>query len=299
MRGTANSRELVEFTRGSETSVADLGRRQSEGKGWLLSSIISKCSTVPNPQVELTLIIPAYNEAARLPATLKTVLDFLRNMGMTWELLLADDGSVDATPCIAASAEMADPHVHHLQLPHRGKAAAIREGVNAATGRFIIFTDADLSTPIEYVDQAYALLLGDSDIVIGTRESPQSRRIGEPAYRHLMGRVFNSVVQCLVVPGINDTQCGFKGFRADVARDLFQSTRLYRHGSMPVRGPLVTGFDIELLFLARKRGYRIHELPVVWRHVKGSNVRPVIDTFRMLRDALHVRLNDLRDRYAE
>ncbi len=251
------------------------------------------------PPVELTLIIPAYNEAARLPATLKTVLEFLRKSGVTWELLVADDGSVDDTPSIAAAAENADPSVRHLQLIHRGKAAAIREGVNAASGRFIIFTDADLSTPIEYVDQAYALLGSDSDIVIGTREAPQSRRIGEPEYRHLMGRVYNAVVQLLVVPGINDTQCGFKGFRADVARELFRSAQLYRDGTTPVRGPLVTGFDIELLFLARKRGYRIHELPVVWRHVKGSNVRPVIDTFRMLRDALQVRLNDLRGRYAE
>lgn len=251
------------------------------------------------PPVELTLIIPAYNEADRLPSTLKTVLEFLRNTGLTWELLLADDGSVDDTPYIAAAAENADPKVRHLQLRHRGKAAAIREGVIAATGRFIIFTDADLSTPIEYVDQAYELLRSDSDIVIGTREAPQSKRIGEPEYRHLMGRVYNAVVQLLVVPGINDTQCGFKGFRADVARDLFQSAQLYRDGSVPVRGPLVTGFDIELLFLARKRGYRIHELPVVWRHVKGSHVRPVIDTIRMFRDALQVRLNDLRGRYAE
>ncbi len=251
------------------------------------------------PPIELTLIIPAYNEAARLPATLKIVLEFLRKSGVTWELLVADDGSVDDTPYIAAAAENADPNVRHLQLRHRGKAAAIREGVNVASGRFIIFTDADLSTPIEYVDQAYALLRGDSDIVIGTREARQSQRIGEPEYRHLMGRVYNAVVQLLVVPGINDTQCGFKGFRADVARDLFQSARLYRDGSAPVRGPLVTGFDIELLFLARKRGYRIHELPVVWRHVKGSNVRPVIDTFRMLRDALQVRLNDLCGRYSE
>lgn len=251
------------------------------------------------PPVELTLIIPAYNEAARLPATLKTVLEFVRNAGVTWELLLADDGSVDDTPYIAAAAENANPNVRHLQLRHRGKAAAIREGVNAATGRFIIFTDADLSTPIEYVDQAYALLRRESDIVIGTREAPQSQRIGEPEYRHLMGRVYNAVVQFLVVPGLHDTQCGFKGFRADVARDLFQSVQLYRDGSVPVRGPLVTGFDIELLFLARKRGYRIHELPVVWRHEKGSNVRPVIDTYRMFRDALQVRLNDLRGRYAE
>jgi glycosyltransferase involved in cell wall biosynthesis len=254
---------------------------------------------VPNSPVELTLVIPAYNEADRLPSTLQTVLTFLRNADFTWELLLADDGSVDGTPAIAAAAEMVDPNVHHLQLAHRGKAAAIREGVNAATGQFIIFTDADLSTPIEYVDQAFALLQAESDIVIGTREAPQSRRIGEPEYRHVMGRVYNAVVKFLVVPGINDTQCGFKGFRADVARDLFQSAQLYRNGPVPVRGPLVTGFDIELLFLARKRGYRIHELPVVWRHVKGSNVRPLIDTFRMLRDALQVRLNDLRGRYVE
>jgi dolichyl-phosphate beta-glucosyltransferase len=211
---------------------------------------------------------------------------------------VADDGSEDSTPGIAARTAADEPRVRHLRLAHRGKAAAIRAGVAAARGRFIIFTDADLSTPVEYIDPARWLLQRGLDIVIGTREGALSRRIGEPAHRHLMGRVFNRLVQALIVPGINDTQCGFKGFRAEVARDLFHHSWLYGHGSAPVRGPLVSGFDIELLFLARKRRYRIYELPVVWSHVEGSNVRPLVDALRMLRDVTQVRLNALLGRYS-
>jgi glycosyltransferase involved in cell wall biosynthesis len=246
-------------------------------------------------ETDVSLIIPCYNEARRLPGTLAATLAYLSQRDYCWELLIADDGSSDATPEIASNAA-AHPGVRHLRLPHRGKAAAVRAGVEAARGQVIIFTDADLSTPIDYVDQARRLLLGDFDLVIGSREGKGARRVDEPFYRHLMGRFFNYVVQGLLVWGVRDTQCGFKGFRADVARDLFGRSRLYL-GEDEVRGPLVTGFDVELLFLARKFGYRLYQLPVTWHHVEGSKVRPGLDSLLMLRDILHVRINDLRGRY--
>jgi glycosyltransferase involved in cell wall biosynthesis len=251
--------------------------------------------TRQDQEPDVSLIIPCYNEAKRLPGTLATALAYLARCDYRWELLIADDGSSDATPQIAAGAA-GQPGVCHLCLPHRGKAAAVRAGVDAARGHVIVFTDADLSTPIEYVDQARRLLLADSDLVIGTREGKGARRVDEPFYRHLMGRLFNYLVQGLLVRGVRDTQCGFKGFRADVARDLFGRSRLYL-GEGEVRGPLVTGFDVELLFLARKFGYRLYQLPVTWHHVEGSKVRPGLDSLLMLRDILRVRLNDLRGRY--
>jgi hypothetical protein len=143
------------------------------------------------------------------------------------------------------------------------------------------------------------LLDGSYDLVIGTREGADSRRFGEPRHRHLMGRLFNYAVRLLAVPGLHDTQCGFKGFRAEVARDLFDGAQVYRETAQRVQGPRVTAFDVELLYLARKRGFRLAELPVSWRHVDGSKVRPGIDSLVMLRDVLAIRLNDLQGRYPQ
>jgi glycosyltransferase involved in cell wall biosynthesis len=247
--------------------------------------------------VELSLVIPAYNEQVRLPATLEAIVAYLSGQPYSWEVIVADDGSEDATSSIAASWSQRDTRVRLVRLPHRGKAMAVREGVRVSTGRFVLFTDADLSTPIDYVEPARELLHAGWDIVIGSREGTQARRVGEPLHRHLMGRVFNRVVQLLVVPGIEDTQCGFKAFRAEVARDLFARSLLYQNGSRPLRGPRVTGFDVELLYLARRCGYRVAVLPVVWRHVEGSKVRPGIDAVLMLRDVVTVWVNGLRGRY--
>jgi glycosyltransferase involved in cell wall biosynthesis len=245
---------------------------------------------------DVSLIIPCYNEARRLPGTLASALAYFAQRDYSWELLIADDGSSDATPEIAAAAAAAQPGVRHLRLPHRGKAAAVRAGVEAARGQVIIFTDADLSTPIEYVEHARRRLLAGSDLVIGSREGKGARRVDEPFYRHFMGRLFNYLVQGLLVRGVRDTQCGFKGFRSEVARDLFGRSRLYRDDG-EVHGPLVTGFDVELLFLARKFGYRLYQLPVTWHHVEGSKVRPGLDSLLMLGDILRVRLNDVRGLY--
>ncbi len=247
--------------------------------------------------VELSLVIPAYNEETRLPATLQAVVAYLSAQPYSWEVIVADDGSEDATPAIAAEWCRRDARVRHLRLPHRGKAVAVREGILASGGRIVVFTDADLSTPIEYLEPARALLCDEWDIVIGSREGAEARRIGEPPHRHLMGRVFNRIVQLLVVPGLEDTQCGFKAFRAEVARDLFSRSLLYHNGVGPARGPLVTGFDVEILFLARRRGYRLAVLPIVWRHVEGSKVRPGIDAVLMLRDVVTVWVNSLLGRY--
>jgi len=247
--------------------------------------------------VELSVIVPAFNEERRLPGTLATAYAYLRERPWQWELLVADDGSEDRTGEIVRTWSERDARIRWLRLPHRGKAAAVRSGILAATGTFVVFTDADLSTPIEYLDPALHLLRGGWDLVIGSREGAAARRIGEPWHRHAMGRIYNRVVQWLLLPGIDDTQCGFKGFRRAVALDLFQRMLLYRDGQRPLRGPRVTGFDVELLYIARRRGYRIAVLPVTWRHVEGSKVRPLVDGFLMLRDVLTVRVNAWRGAY--
>jgi dolichyl-phosphate beta-glucosyltransferase len=255
----------------------------------------------------LSVVIPAYNEASRLPDRLPAALAYLATAPMTWEVLLVDDGSTDATlsllSAMAAAHEAAGRpgRVRVLAEPHRGKAAAVRAGMLAAGGQAVLFSDADLSTPLDTVTTMLPRLKGQggaADLVIGSREGLGARRHGEPFYRHLMGRVFNGLVRFLAVPGIQDTQCGFKLFTRGAARDLFGSLRLYGADAPVVRGPMVTGFDVEVIFLARRRGYRIDEVPVQWQHVPGSKVDPVRDAYRMLRDVIRVRLNHLRGVYS-
>lgn len=235
---------------------------------------------------QLSVVIPAYNEQARLPATLAAIEGFLARSGVTHEILVVDDGSVDETAAVVCAAAERNPRIRLLKNPHRGKGYAVRTGALEARGRVVLFCDADLSTPVEELTRFPKLLDGRCPVVIASREGLGARRIGEPTYRHVMGRLFNLVVRLLAVPSIQDTQAGFKAFTRPVARDLF--------GRQTIDG---FGFDVELLYLARKRGYGILEVPVHWEHRGSSRVDPVRDALRMLRDVLRVRWNDRLGRY--
>lgn len=244
----------------------------------------------------LSVVVPAYNEESRLPATLKAIDTYLSSQPYSSEIIVVDDGSTDRTAQLGHEFEATLSSYQVLHVPHRGKAPAVRAGMLAATGEYVMFTDADLSTPMHYVEPLLSALDAGTDVAIGSREGNGSRRVGEPGYRHFMGRVFNTLVRLIAVPGINDTQCGFKAFRSNVAQDLFRSARLHA-GEREVSGPRVTGFDVEILFLARKRGYDIAEIPVEWTHVAGSKVAPLGDSVRMFADVVRVRYNALRGRY--
>jgi dolichyl-phosphate beta-glucosyltransferase len=254
---------------------------------------------VPCPAGEpsLSLVIPAYNESARIAATVHEAVTWLEDQPFAAELIVVDDGSDDATGDIAARALAGFSQGRVIRIPHGGKAAAVRAGMLAAKGAQIGFCDADLATPLPYLRDLRAALAGGCDVAIGSREGAGARRIGEPSYRHLMGRVFNRLVRLLLVPGIEDTQCGFKLFRAAVARDLLDRSRLYRKAGSAIAGPRVTAFDVELLTIARQRGYRICAAPVVWVYGEGSKVRPAHDTWHNMRDVLHVWMNAKRGRY--
>lgn len=248
-----------------------------------------------NEQPDLTIVIPAYNEESRLPATLAAIDSYLQATQTTAYLIVADDGSTDHTAQVAREFQPVASTITVLQLPHRGKAYAVRDGILQAKTDYVLFTDADLSTPMEFAPQLLAELEQGASIAIGSREGIGARRVGEPAYRHLMGRVFNAVVQLLAVPGIDDTQCGFKAFQRDAAQEIFALTRLHDPGE--IRGPRVSGFDVEVLFIARRLGYRIATVPVYWEHVRGSKVRPVQDAALMFIDVVRVRINALRGLY--
>ena len=247
----------------------------------------------------LSIVIPAYNEARRLPATLDYILKYLDRQPYAAEVIVVDDGSTDDTATVARA--LHDPHhrIKVIENPHQGKGATVRKGMLAAAGEIVLFSDADLSTPIEEIERLLPWFEKGYDVVIGSREGQGARRYDEPFYRHLMGRVFNTLVRLLTVRGIQDTQCGFKAFRREVARDLFNRMRLYTDGSSEIKGPMVTAFDVEILYLAQRLGYRIREVPVEWHYSNETKVNPLRDSWRNLRDVLTVRWNALRGVYNE
>ena len=244
------------------------------------------------------MVIPAYNEERRLPQTLQSVAEFLTRQSYLSEVIIVDDGSVDHTTQVVESFRAQHPMITLIRNDHRGKGYAVRTGMLAASGHIVLFSDADLSTPIEEVAKLLPWFERGYGIVIGSREGSGARRIKEPFYRHLMGRVFNLVVRLLTVHGIEDTQCGFKAFRDDVAHEVFARTHLYRDGSQRVAGAMVTAYDVEVLFLGQKLGHKIKEVPVEWRYGTESKVNPLRDSWRNFRDVVMVRWNDWRGRYA-
>ncbi len=248
--------------------------------------------TMPDEPL-LSIVIPAYNEERRLPTTLAAIMAFLANEPYSSEVIVVDDGSDDRTAEIAA----ATPGVTILRCDHRGKGFAVRAGALAASGSIILLCDADLAVPIEEWSRLRAAIDAGFPIAIGSREGVGASREGEPWYRHVMGRVFNGIIRLVALRGINDTQCGFKALRREVARDLFRRVRIYGDDAPIVRGAAVTAYDVELLFLAQRRGYSIAEVPVTWRYGTETKVNPLRDSWRNLRDVLRVRINDLCGRY--
>lgn len=262
-------------------------------------------------EIFLSVIIPAYNEAQRLPLSLERVLEFLRKQPYPSEIIIVDDGSDDDTAVVVerliaankpASDKQSGPAVSECSLrlvrnEHRGKAFAVRTGMLQGRGKYILFSDADFSTPIEETEKLLFWLDQGFDIAIGSREGQGARRYDEPFYRHLMGRVFNLLVRVVTRSELQDTQNGFKAFSRRASHDLFRQVQLYGANTRQIKGAMVTGFDVEVLFLARKKGYRIKEVPVRWYHVSGSKVNPVRDSVRMVKDILNVRLNDVRGLY--
>ena len=236
----------------------------------------------------LSIVIPAYNEEVRITQTLETVVGYLQRQSYSWEVVVADDGSEDATASLVEAAASDNPGIRLVSLDHRGKGWAVKGGMLSAQGRYRFLADADLSMPIEHLERFLPPHLSEFDIAIGSREAPGSRRFHEPLRRHLMGRVFNWMVRLLAVRGFSDTQCGFKCFDAQAAETLFALQRA--HGF---------GFDVEVLFLAQRLGMRIVDIPIDWYYHEGSKVKPVRDSFLMLRDIFSVRWSHARGRYGD
>ena len=228
----------------------------------------------------LSVVIPAYNEEQRLPRTIEQIERYLDGRGVNYELILVDDGSADGTRQVMDEAAARNPRVRLEALPsNRGKGRALAAGVAVARGDEVLVTDADLSTPIEELEKLEAALKAGAGVAIGSRSVKGSRReLQQPIYRVLMGKAFNLIVQIALLPGIWDTQCGFKLFRADVAQPVFAA--LTTDGF---------GYDPEVLFLAKRRGVRIAEVPVVWRNSAPTKVMAIRSSFDMFKHVVRVR----------
>ena len=233
----------------------------------------------------LSIVIPAHNEETRLPRALGQVFAFLDNQDYSSEVIVVENGSTDRTLEVAQKFGLNFPNLRVLHEDLPGKGRAIRRGVLEAHGEYRFSADADLSMPVEEVNR-FLPPACSSDIAIASREAPGAIRYNEPAYRHLTGRIYNYLIRSLVLPGLQDTQCGFKCFRASVAEDVFRFQTL-------------TGwsFDVEILYISRCRGYTIAELGVPWYYNPGSKVNVLHDSWRMFFDLLTIRRNARRGVY--
>jgi dolichyl-phosphate beta-glucosyltransferase len=234
--------------------------------------------------VDLSMVIPAYNEARRLPPTLARLRDYLDAGADSYEVLVVDDGSDDDTVAVARELAREWPQLEVLTLPHnQGKGAAVREGMLRARGALRAFSDADLSTPIEELPRLRSHLGGACHVAIASRDAPGSDiQVHQPRWREFMGRSYNRILRLLVLPGIRDTQCGFKLFTSEAAEACFAPLETFRFG-----------FDAEVLVRAHRRGWEIAEVPVQWRHVEESRVGGIGDALRMLYDLVRLRFRQL------
>lgn len=234
----------------------------------------------------LSIIVPAHNEENRLPQSLEAILEFVHTQPYQSEIIVVENGSSDRTAQISQDYAERYPEIQALKEPIAGKGLAVRKGMVAAKGDFRFICDADLSMPIEEVNFFLPPQAPPFDVAIASREVPGAIRYDEPYYRHLIGRAFNLLVRIVTLPGLQDTQCGFKCFRADAAEELF---------------PLQTiggwTFDVEILFIAKKRGMRVIEVPINWYFNSGSRVRILRDSATMFADLFRIRLNNLKGIY--
>ncbi len=242
----------------------------------------------PNPAQPafLSVVIPAYNEEQRIQSTLDQVTRYLSAQTYSWTVLVVDDGSTDTTSVIVESFARSQPNVELLSRPHKGKGGAVQAGMLHTNAQYRFLCDADLSMPIDQLARFLPPALANYDIALGSREVAGARRFEEPRRRHVMGRLFNGITRRLAIPDVLDTQCGFKCFSGAVADRLF-----------PLQRTSGFGFDVEILYLARRMGLRLVEVPIDWYHMAHSKVRPFQDGFAMTADIFRVRWNAWRGRY--
>jgi len=233
----------------------------------------------------LSIIIPAHNEAARLPQTLSSVQSYLDNKNFDAEVIVVENASTDDTTQIVRDWQDKMPNLRLISLQEAGKGGAVKQGMLEARGAYRFMADADLSMPITELDKFLSPAV-DYRVAIASREAKGAKRVDEPEYRHLIGRAFNLLVKLIVLPGIEDSQCGFKCFSAEAAQHIF-----------PLQTMSGWSFDVEVLAIARELGYAITEVPVLWYYQEGSRINVFKDSWRMFRDLWRIRRNRKQGMY--
>jgi len=247
--------------------------------------------------MEYSIVIPTYNEAGQITSTLTQIVNFMRNFSKEFEIIVVDDGSLDSTVQIISDYKKENKEVYLIKNPHMGKGPALSTGVKKAKGTYIYLCDTDLSGPItELKKLAVWMTDHDYDIVIASREGIGAERVGEPFYRHLMGRVFNTLVRLLLLPGIQDSQCGFKLLKRDVTKKLFSKFEMLGT-KKEIKAAYTGAWDVEILFMARLIGYTIKEVPIKWIFVKTTRVHPIRDSIKMVTEILHIKKKALMGKY--
>ncbi len=250
----------------------------------------SKSSARPENGVgpKYSIVIPAFNESGRLPATLRSVVDCIRARGWDAEVIVVNDGSTDATADVVRSFARSAPEIRLVENPgNRGKGYSVRAGMLQARGKVALFTDSDLSAPIEEAERLFAAIEQGAAIAIGSRWLEKNRQTQrQPLYRQIFGRCFNAVTRAVMRLPFADTQCGLKAFTHEAAQTVFQLQTIERWG-----------FDPEILFIALKRGLRVVEVPVSWAHDERTRMSYLKDGFKMLQEIAQIRWNALRGQY--
>lgn len=238
--------------------------------------------------VQYSIVIPAYNESARIGRTLSEVLRSIEKNGWNAEVLVVNDGSTDDTTAIVQSFATAHPIIRLIENEgNRGKGYSVRHGMLAAAGSIVMFTDADLSSPMDEAERLFAALREGADVAIGSRWLERKRQtIHQPLYRQFFGRCFNAVTRMVMRLPFADTQCGFKAFTSSAAQTIFQLQRIERWG-----------FDPEILFIALKRGYTVREVAVTWGHDERSRISYLKDGIKMLEELMYIRWNAMVGAY--
>jgi dolichyl-phosphate beta-glucosyltransferase len=246
--------------------------------------------SVDNSNHFISVVIPAFNEELRIAGTIQSVHDYLQKRYARYEIVVVDDGSTDATRAVVAASAKERNYIRLIRhAVNSGKGFAVKSGIFAASGNIIIMCDADLSTPIEESEKLLSYYEEGFDLVIGSRGLKESDIVvRQPWYRGRMGKIFNLLVRLLVIGDFRDTQCGFKMFRRDAARELFSRCRMNHFC-----------FDVEILFMAKKHGFRIKEVPIRWINSPDSKVKVFKDSLRMLIDLVIIRVNSYRGFYSD
>jgi glycosyltransferase involved in cell wall biosynthesis len=249
-------------------------------------------------KVDISIVIPCYNEEKRIISSLNTIVSFMNSYNPSFEIIVVDDGSRDSSVQLVKNYISTRDNIYLVENPHKGKGFAVRTGVLMTVGKYVLISDADLATPIDEIKRLLVWIEDNNyDIAIASREGLGASRQDEPFIRHLMGRTFNLLIKIIVGLFYKDTQCGFKLFKGSQARDIFNRLILFGDSAKIVKYPKVTAFDVEVLVIAKNDSLKVKEIPVAWTYVPTKKVSAVRDSLLMLLEISKIRMNDILGKY--